>query len=112
MRCLEQNEGNVVFCTSDKFKNIKIGDTTVSADKQTSFSITQDGDLNIDNGTLVSVNEKGKVAILEQGNTYKVAVAVNPKDTFIITDISKYESDSNNEQILKDYVLSPSAPRN
>lgn len=108
LRCSGADQNNVVFCSGKNFKNIKIGNSTIVTDKEVSFSVAQDGSLNIDSGAMVVKDNKDGIAILEQGNTYKVETGLNLSDSVfpVKEDNQKYE------QVQKDRVLSPSAPRN
>jgi hypothetical protein len=109
VRCSGVEEDKNIYCSGDKFKNIKIGDSTLSTDKPTKFSISQDGEIKVEDGNLVVKDKKDNVVILSAGNTYKVPVLALNEDSFAA--ISK-PNESNYEQVLKDRVLSPSAPRN
>jgi hypothetical protein len=109
VRCSEVDEGNAVYCSGEGFKNVKIGSDTIYSDKEVSFVVTPNGDLTVEKGNLVITNQKGNVAILEQGNTYKVDIALNPRDSFVPVSVTKVEA---YEQAEKDSVLSPSSPRN
>lgn len=109
VRCSGVEEDKNIYCSGDKFKNIKIGDSTLSTDKPTKFAISQDGEIKVEEGNLVVKDKKDNIVILGAGNTYKVPVLTLNEDSFIA--VSK-PSQSNYEQILKDRVLSPSAPRN
>ncbi len=109
IRCSEADESNAVYCSGENFKNIKIGSDTIYSDKPVSFVITPNGEMTVEKGNLVVTDQKGNVAILEQGNSYKVDVALNPSDSFVPVSVTKEEA---YEQVEKDIVLSPSAPRN
>ena len=109
VRCSDAQEDNNIYCTGDRFKNIKIGDSSLSTDKQTKFVINQTGEIKVESGNLVVKDKKDNIAILGAGNSYKVSVIALTEDSFI--SVSK-TSQSNYEQIQKDNVLSPSAPRN
>ena len=109
VRCSEADEGNAVYCSGDGFKNVKIGSDTIYSDKPVSFVINPNGDLTVEKGNLVVTDQKGNVAILEQGNTYKVDVMINPDDSLVPVSVTKAEA---YEQVEKDVVLSPSSPRN
>ena len=108
IRCSEVDEGNSVYFSGEGFKNIKIGSNTISSDKPVSFVVTLNGDLSVQKGNLVVNDQKGNVAILEQGNNYKVDTIINPSDTFLpvsVVETGEYE------QAERD-ILSPSSPRN
>lgn len=109
VRCSGVEEDKNIYCSGNKFKNIKIGDVTLSTDKQTKFAISQDGEIKLEEGSLVVKDKKDNIVILGAGNAYKVPVLALMEDSFIT--VSR-PSQSNYEQILKDSVLSPSAPRN
>ncbi len=109
LRCSGVEEDKNIYCSSDKFKNVKIGENTLSTDKKTRFAISQDGELKLEEGSLVVKDRNDNIVILEPGNVYKVPVLALMEDSFVT--VSK-PSENNYEQILKDTVLSPSAPRN
>ena len=109
VRCSGIEEDKNIYCSGDKFKNIKIGSISLSTDKQTKFAISQDGEIKLEEGSLVVKDKDDNIVILDPGNVYKVPVLALMEDSFIT--VSK-PSQSNYEQVLKDGVLSPSAPRN
>lgn len=109
LRCSGVEEDKNIYCSGEKFKNVKIGDNTLSTDKHTRFSISQDGEIKLEEGSLVVKDKDDNIVILEPGNVYKVPVLALMEDSFIT--VSKPSQESY-EQVLKDAVLSPSAPRN
>lgn len=109
VRCSGIEEDKNIYCSGDKFKNIKIGNISLSTDKQTKFAVSQDGEIKLEEGSLVIKDKDDNIVILESGNIYKVPVLALMEDSFITV---SEPSQSNYEQIVKDSVLSPSAPRN
>ena len=63
----------------------------------------------MEKGSLVVKDKDENVAILSQGNTYRINMEVPSSESFIVMSEPSEES---YEQIQKDIVLSPSAPRN
>ncbi len=109
LRCADAEEGNSVFCSGDSFKNVKIGDSILSTDKETKFVISQNGEIKIESGDLVIRDKNDNVAILGSGSAYTLPIVSLINDSYI--SVSK-QSESSYEQVQKDRVLSPSAPRN
>lgn len=109
MRFSDKDENRMVYCSGNNFNNVKIGDTFFSTDKNTAFAISQDGNLKVEKGSLVVKDKDENVAILSQGNTYRINMEVPSSESFIVMSEPSEES---YEQIQKDIVLSPSAPRN
>ncbi|MCR4662402.1 MAG: hypothetical protein K5622_00760 [Endomicrobiaceae bacterium] len=109
LRCSAAEEDNNIFCSGNGFKNIKVGNSTLSTDKEAKFIISQNGEVKIESGSLVVRDKNDNVAILGAGSTYTIPVASLTEDSFI--NVSK-QFENNYEQVLKDRVLSPSAPRN
>lgn len=109
LRCSNNEESNSVYCSGNKFKNIKIGDSTLTTDKVAVFVVSQNGVMRVETGAIVVKDNKGNIVILEQGYTYKINTEVNPTDSFIPV---KKQSKQHYEQVQKDLILSPSAPRN
>lgn len=109
LRCSDKDEEHAVYFSGKEFKNIKLGDVTLTTDKVTVFVVSQDGVLRVETGTIVIRDKKGNIAILEQGNTYKVSTNIISSDSFV--PVNK-NSQQQYEQVQQDIILSPSAPRN
>lgn len=109
LRCSDKDEANAIYCSGSRFQNIKIGDSTLTADRVVVFVVSQNGTLSVESGTVVVKDGKENIVILEQGNTYRIGVNIVPSDAFI--KVNK-QSQQQYEQVQKDIVLSPSAPRN
>ena len=109
LRCSGVEENNVVFCSGKDFKNIKFGESTLVTDKDVSFTVSQDGTINIASGAMVAKDKKENIVILEQGNSYKLDTPLSLSESMLPGDKG---SNQQHEQVQKDRVLSPSAPRN
>lgn len=109
LRCSGLDESNTVFCSGKNFKDIKFGESTLVTDKDVSFTISQDGTINIASGAMVAKDKQDNIVILEQGNSYKIDTPLSLSDSMF--PINK-KADQQYEQVQKDRVLSPSAPRN
>lgn len=108
-RFTDKDEGNMVYCSGNKFKNIKIGDSVFFAEKKTSFAVSLDGKITVDEGSLAIKDSKENVVVVEQGDSYTISIGKTLKET---SPKETKSSKSSYEQIQKDNVLSPSAPRN
>ena len=109
LRFTDKDEGNMVYCSGNKFKNIKIGDSVFFAEKKTSFAVSLDGKITVDEGSLAIKDAKENVVVVEQGDSYTINIGKTLKDS---SPRESKPSKSSYEQIQKDNVLSPSAPRN
>lgn len=109
LRCSDKDEDYAVYFSGKKFKDIKVANTTLTTDKISVFVVSQSGVLRVEAGTIVVRDKKENIAILEQGNTYKVNINIIPLDSFV--PINK-NSQQQYEQVQQDIILSPSAPRN
>ena len=109
LRFSDKDEDNMIYGSGDKFNNIKIGDTALASESKTSFAVSQDGDLKVEKGSLIIKDTEENVAILSQGNSYKIEMDSSSSDSFVPLSEPSQES---YEQVQKDLVLSPSAPRN
>ena len=109
-RFSDKEEGNVICCSGNRFKNIRIGDSVFFAEKKTSFVVSLDGKVIVDEGSLAIKDKKDNVVVVQQGDSYTNNIGKTLKDSF--PKESNKPSKSSYEQIQKDIVLSPSAPRN
>ena len=103
-RFSDEDTNYMIFCTGDSFKNIKIGNLTVYSDNPVSFSVSQSGKLKIEKGNLTVKDEKDKVVVLGKGSTYDFLVNA--------LSVESAKKSSKKTKIIKNSVLSPSAPRN
>ncbi len=108
-RFSDKEEGNAVYCSGNSFKNIRVGDSVFFADKKTSFVVFPDGKVIVDEGSLAIKDKKDKVVVVEHGGSYTINIGKTLKDS---SPKESKPSKSSYEQIQKDMVLSPSAPRN
>lgn len=109
LRFTDKDENNVIYCSGNNFKNIKIGDSVFFADKKTSFVVSLDGKVIVDEGSLAIKDKKDNVVVIEQSDSYTINIGKTLKDSY---PKESKPSKSSYEQIQKDVVLSPSAPRN
>ncbi len=109
LRCSGVEENNALACSGKDFKGIKIGDATLVTDKDVSFTVSQDGTINIASGAMVAQDKNDNIVILEKGNSYKIDTPLSLSESMLPVDKG---SNQQYEQVQKDRVLSPSAPRN
>ena len=109
MRCSTSEEGHAIFCSGKNFKNIKFGESILLTDKEVSFVVSQDGSINVLSGAMVAKDKRDNVVILEKGNNYKIETPLKLSES-IQPEVKDTEEEY--EQVQKDRVLSPSAPRN
>lgn len=109
LRFSDKEENYAVYCSGNSFKNIRIGDSVFFADKKTSFVVSLDGKVIVDEGSLAIKDRKDKVVVVDHGNSYAINMGKTLKDS---SPKESKPSKSSYEQIQKDIVLSPSAPRN
>lgn len=109
LRCSGVEENNSIFCSGKDFKGIKVGDATLVTDKEVSFTVSQDGTINVASGAMVAKDKSDNIVILEKGNSYKIDTPLSLSNSMLPVNKG---SNQQYEQVQKDRVLSPSAPRN